>query len=144
VIAVSDSGTISNSTVWTFFQFEQDLASPSGDSNAFADFDTLGIDANALYIGTNIFDINGSFVNTNAFVVRKSSVTGSGPIVVTAFRHLMDGSSNGPYTPQGVDNVDPVATEGYFVGVDGHFFGKLDVRRVSNPGARRRSPATSR
>src|SRR5919197_4962305 len=134
LIAVSDTGTISNSTVWTFFQFEQDLASPSGDSNDFADFDTVGIDANALYIGTNIFDTNGLFVNTDAFVIRKSSVTGGGPIVVTAFRHLMDGSFNGPYTPQGVDNLDPAATEGYFVGVDGNFFGTLDVRRVSNPG----------
>jgi hypothetical protein len=134
LIAVSDNGTITNATVWTFFQFEQDLAGPTGDSNDFADFDTLGIDANALYIGTNIFTSAGAFVNTDAFVIRKSSITGGGPIVVTAFRHLMDGSLNGPYTPQGVDNLDPSATEGYFVGVDGHFFGKLDVRRVGTPG----------
>ena len=134
LIAVSDAGTITNSTVWTFFQFEQDLATPNGDSNDFADFDTLGIDANALYIGANIFTSGGSFVNTTGFVIRKSSVSGSGPIVVTTFRHLMDGSFNGPYTPQGVDNLDPSASEGYFVGVDGNLVGKLDVRRVSNPG----------
>src|SRR5205823_14876979 len=94
LLAVSDGSTITNTTVWTFFQFEQDLASPSGDTNDFADFDTLGIDANALYIGANIFDINGSFVNTTGFVIRKSSVTSAGPIVVTAFRHLLDGSFN--------------------------------------------------
>src|SRR5439155_4070313 len=35
---------------------------------------------------------------------------------------------------KGVDNLDPAATEGYFVGVDANFFGKLDVRRVGTPG----------
>jgi hypothetical protein len=38
------------------------------------------------------------------------------------------------YTPQGVDNFDPAATEGYFIGVDASAFGKLDLRRVSSPG----------
>jgi hypothetical protein len=107
LLAVSNGSTIDNSTVWSFFQFQQDLPSPTGDSNDFADFDTLGIDANALYMGANVFDGSGSFVNSTGFVIRKSSVTSGGPIVVTAFRHLLDGSSNGPYTPQGVDNVDP-------------------------------------
>ena len=134
LLAVSSGSTIDNSTVWTFFQFRQDLPSPTGDANDFADFDTLGIDANALYVGANVFDASNHFVNTTGFVIRKSSVTGGGPIVVTAFRHLLDGSDNGPYTPQGVDNLDPAATEGYFVGVDGAFFGILDVRRVGTPG----------
>ncbi len=126
LLAVSDSGTITNSTVWTFFHFP-------GDTGDFADYDTLGIDANALYIGVNIFDSQEKFVNSTAFVVRKSSILGAGPIVVTAFRDLI-GITGGPYSPQGVDNYDPSATEGYFIGVDGLTYGTLMLRRVSNPG----------
>ncbi len=132
LLAVSDSGTITNSTVWTYFQFRQDLVSPAGDTGDFADYDTLGVDANALYIGVNIFDSNETFVNSTAFVVRKSSILGAGPIVVTAFRDLI-GATGGPYSPQGVDNYDPTATEGYFIGVDALTYGTLMLRRVSNP-----------
>jgi hypothetical protein len=33
-----------------------------------------------------------------------------------------------------VDNYDPAATEGYFIGVDASYYGRLKLRRVSNPG----------
>jgi hypothetical protein len=139
MIAVSDSGVVTASTVWTFFQFQHDLVEPrnSSDNGKFADYPTLGIDAHALYIGVNIFATRGtgSFANTTGFVVRKSSLLGPGPIVATAFRKLVGGGTQGgPYTPQGVDNYDPNATEGYFIGVDAAFYGRLQVRRVSDPG----------
>ncbi|HSU57553.1 MAG TPA: Ig-like domain-containing protein [Candidatus Dormibacteraeota bacterium] len=131
MIAVSDSGIISQSTVWTFFQFP-------GDATNFADYPTLGIDANALYIGANIFSTSsGSFVNTTVYVVRKSALLSGGPIVVTSFSGLISGhgfSKSGPYTPQGVDNYSPTATEGYFIGVDSSSLSTLQLRRVSNPG----------
>jgi hypothetical protein len=63
-------------------------------------------------------------------------VLGAGPIVVTAFRGLIarvQGHNTGPYTPQGVDNYDPAATEGYVIGVDAGFFGRLQLRRISTP-----------
>jgi hypothetical protein len=132
MIAMSNSGTITGSTVWSFFQF-------SGDPTNFADYPTLGIDANALYIGANIFSTsNGSLVNTTAFVVRKSSLLGGGPIVVTSFTGLIATSGHppraaGPFTPQGVDNYDPASTEGYFIGVDISSTSTLQLRRVSNP-----------
>src|SRR6185436_13361325 len=108
---------------------------PAGDTNNFADYPTLGIDNNALYIGDNVFTPAGSFAGCSGFVVRKSSILGAGPIVVSAFRGLVpNASSDGPYTPQGVDNYDPAATEGYFIGVSSISFGKLMVRRVSDPG----------
>ena len=140
MIAVSDSGVITPSTVWTFYQFQHDLVTPTSntDNGKFADYPTLGIDANALYIGVNLFGTRGqgSFANTTAFVVRKSSLLNGGPLVATAFRALVSNSPNqgGPYTPQGVDNYDPNATEGYFIGVDASFYGKLKLRRVSDPG----------
>src|SRR5438445_188176 len=102
LLAVSNAasaGVITASTVWAYFFFEHDTVSPPGDTGDFADFPTLGVDANALYVGVNVFAPSGSFVNSTGFVVRKSSVLGAGPIVVTAFRSLLDASSNGPYTP---------------------------------------------
>jgi hypothetical protein len=146
LLAVSDGSTISPSTVWTFFYFGHDQVSPVGDSGKFADYPTLGIDANALYIGINVFGTRGvgSFSGTTGFVVRKSSILSSGPIVVTAFRNLVVKSQGilvGLYTPQGVDNYDPAATEGYFVGVDPSYSGRIHLRRITNPGGD--SPAIS-
>src|SRR5439155_4388309 len=135
----------------TFFYFRHDLAAPAGDTGEFADYPTLGIDAHALYIGVNVFATRGqgSFDNTTAFVVRKSSlfVTNNAPtnLVVTAFRGLVpNGQTGGPYTPQGVDNYDPNATEGYIIGVTAtHVFfilNKLTLLRISDPGG---TPALS-
>jgi hypothetical protein len=139
LLAVSDGSVVTSSNSWTLYAFQQDLVSPTGDSGSFADYPTLGIDANALYIGVNIFGTRGlgSFSGTTVFVVRKSSLTSGGPIVVTALRNLIgkaQGKQTGPYTPQGVDNYDPAATEGYVIGVDAGVYGKLQLRRISNPG----------
>lgn len=138
MIAVSDAasqGVISASTVWTYYQFQQDTVLPAGDVGAFADYPTLGVDARALYIGCNMFDPNLGFTGTTAFVVRKSSIMSGGPVVVTAFRNLIDPlTGQGPYTPQGVDNYDAAANEGYFIGVDNATFGTLMLRRVTDPG----------
>lgn len=137
LLAVSDSATINTATVWTFYQFQHNQVSPSGDNGCFADFPTLGIDANALYIGVNQF-CNRSFSNTTAFVVRKSSILSGGQIVVSAFRNLVDMSGstlrNGIFTPQGVDNYAANSTEGYFIGTDANSLGRLVLRRVTNPG----------
>jgi hypothetical protein len=130
LIAVSDAasaGIISNSTTWTFFQF-------LGEANTFLDYPSLGVDANALYIGGNMFSLAGNFLKTNAYVVRKSSILGAGPIVVTTFSGIASGTGAGPFAPRGVDNFAPSATVGYFIGVDNASFGALSMRRVSNPG----------
>jgi hypothetical protein len=142
LLAVSDNGTITATTVWTFFQFQQELAPPSGDSTCLSDYPTLGIDANALYVGVNQFCGAGlTFNGTAAFVIRKNSVLSAGPIVVTAFRNLTGTpGGSGLYTPQGVDNYDPAATEGYFVGVDNASFGLLVIRKITDPGG---TPALS-
>src|SRR5439155_23854853 len=74
------------------------------------------------------------------FVLRKSSLL-SGSLVFTAFRGLIPhGNAGGSYTPQGVDNFDPAATEGYFIGVNSRFYGQLSLYRISNPGG---TPAIS-
>ena len=82
-----------------------------------------------------MFSSAGAYLWTSAFVIRKSSVTGGGPIVVTGFTNLTGGTSGaGPYAPMGVDNDNACATEGYFIGTDNAVYGLLQVRRVSTPG----------
>ncbi len=133
LIAVSSGSTITGTSSFTFFNFQHNLVSPAGDGGKFADYPTLGVDVNALYIGVNNF-LGNNFSSCTGFVVRKSSILGPGPIAATAFRNICTGSIAGPYTPQGVDNDDPDATEGYFIGVDALVFNQLDIRRISNPG----------
>ncbi|HQR11983.1 MAG TPA: hypothetical protein PLW68_11710 [Casimicrobiaceae bacterium] len=133
LIAVSDAasaGIITGSTVWTFYFF-------TATAGQFADYCTMGIDVNALYIGCNMFSIStGSYTGTDGYVVRKSSVLSGGPIAVTAFPGLVPSPAGaGPFTPQGVDNYDPAATEGYFIGVDNAAFSLLSIIRISNPGS---------
>lgn len=139
LIAVSDAasnGVISGSTVWTFYFVQQNTVG-GGDSGEFLDYPSLGIDNNALYVGGNMFDAaSGAFNGCSAFVIRKSSVLSGGPVVTTAFRGLIPdpNTTDGMLSPRGVDNFDPAATEGYFIGVSNAAFGRLIMRRISDPG----------
>jgi hypothetical protein len=135
LIAVSSGSTITVSSSFTLYQFQHDTVgpTPNPDTGGFADYDTLGVDAAALYIGVNEFV--GSSFNATGYVVNKAALMSGGPLVVTAFRQLLDPSTfSGPSTPQGVSNDDPSATEGYFIGDDGQFLSQLAVRRVIDPG----------
>ncbi|HUR22414.1 MAG TPA: Calx-beta domain-containing protein [Acidimicrobiales bacterium] len=137
LFAVSSGPVLTTSTAFNFFSFPQNVVGPAGDTGFFADYPSLGVDANALYIGVNQFNgKTGPFVGTSAFVVRKSSILGTGPIVATAFRNLTGTPGGpGPAAPQGVDNLwDPSATTGYFIGVNNEDFDTLVLRRVSDPG----------
>jgi hypothetical protein len=134
LIAVSSGSRITSASSFTFFDIPSDSTAPTRTATDFADYDTLGIDANALYIGTNVFAGTGAFKGTDGYVVRKSSVLGAGPAAVTVFRNLAVGTGEGPFTPQGVDNPDPTSTEGSFVGVSNALFGELVLRRVADPG----------
>src|SRR5438552_5270938 len=142
LIAVSDAasaGVITANTVWSFYFIPQNTVG-GANTGQFLDYPSLGVDNNALYIGGNMFGaVSGSFAGTSAFVVRKSSILNGGPIVVTAFRGLISGG-DGPDSPRGVDNYDPAATEGYIIGPSDSTFGRLVMRRISNPGG---TPAIS-
>jgi len=118
LIAVSSTPILSASTVWTLFQFQHDLVgtTPNSDTGGFVDFPQIGIDSNAIYIGVNVFSAAGAYVGTTGFVVRKSSVLGAGPIVITPFRGLAAAGA-GPESPVGVDNLDASATALHGLGV---------------------------
>jgi hypothetical protein len=133
MLAVSSGSTITNQASFTFYQFTQDQVAPVGNAGQLADYPKAGVDANAITIGANMFGAN--FAGTSAWVIRKTSVLSGGPIVVTALRGLVPtAGSAGPFAPSGVDNDDPAATVSYIVGVDNSVFGRLVLRKISNPG----------
>ncbi len=126
LLAVSDTSTITPSTVWKFFYVTPDATN-------FCDYPSLGIDTNALYFGCNMFTPAGAYTGATAYVVQKASVLGAGPIVSTKFS--VGTASSGLYTPRGVDNLDAGATAGYFVGVDAGVYSRINFHRVNNPGS---------
>src|SRR5439155_5856165 len=112
LLAVSSESTISGTGSFTFFQFQHDLVgnTPNADTGGFADYDSLGVDANAAYVGVNVFNAAGSaFLGTTGYVVRKSSVLSGGPMVETAFRQMATAVGAGQFAPVGVTNDDPSA-----------------------------------
>ena len=138
LIAVSSGPHISNSSSFTFYAFEHDLvgATPNTDTGGFLDYPTLGVDANALYIGGDVINAAGSaWIGATVFVVNKANIL-AGALTVTPFRQIgsAGGTGAGMWAPQGVDNDDPNATEGYFVGADNATYSTLVMRRVTNPG----------
>jgi subtilisin-like proprotein convertase family protein len=140
LIAVSSGPTITGTSSFTFFSFQHDFGTGTGDPDhgGFCDYPSLGVDANALYIGGNIFDAAGSWVGTSAYVVQKAGLLlppAQATCHVTAFRDIALGFGAGPSSPRGVSNDDPNATEGYFIGSDNQSFGLLTIRRVTNPGS---------
>jgi hypothetical protein len=138
LIAVSNSSTVTATSSFTFYQFTQDaVGTPGGDAGGLFDYPSLGVDNNALYIGGNMFV--GGFVGPTVFVVRKSTLL-TGTLNVTAFRNLDGAGGDGPLAPQGVDNDDASATEGYFIGSSLTTLGRLVMRRITTPGA---TPAIS-
>jgi hypothetical protein len=89
-----------------------------------------------LYVSGNIFTDDGAaLIGTSVYIIRKSDLLAN-TLTVTPFRQIgaANGTGAGPWTPQGVHNDDPSATEGYFVGVDNLSFSLINIRRVTNPG----------
>ncbi len=138
LVAVSDDAAIRTTSSFTFYSFVQNLPPPQTSATYWADYPSLGIDNNALYVGANVFE-GPSAIQSDCFVVRKSSLL-AGSLVVTAFRRVASYDAGevqvqGPESPQGVDNDDPTANAGYFIGIDNTQLGSLVLRRVDNPGA---------
>jgi len=129
LVAVSSSSTISNSSSFTLFHFNQNDADPDPVAR-FADYDQLGVDASAIYVGVNDFSSNGGFTGSTAFVIDKADLLAN-TLTVTGF-DLVSGN-HGPDSPQPAQDMDPNVPAGYLVGVDVSSFGRLDVVRISDP-----------
>ncbi len=130
-LAVSDNGTINGSTVWRFFGFAQNIG---GGASGFADYCTLGVDANGVYMGSNRFTSSvGGFANCDVFAVNKANLLLAVPVLtVTPFRDVINtGTGQGMFTPWPCTNDDPAATTCLVVGVDNAVFSLLSWRRIS-------------
>ncbi len=137
MIAVQTTpGTITATTSFTFYQFNQNSGGNGNDASNVCDSPKLGVDGSALYIGCNMFNNSGTFTRVTVYVVRKSSlIPAPGTLVVTAFRDIANGTAGpGPFDPLGVDDDEAAPTVGYFIGVDVANLGQLQLRRVTDPG----------
>ncbi len=140
VIAFSDTATITASTVWQMTFFTDTVVNGSGHP-CLSDYETLGIDANALYIGANEFcgttTQTMSYFGSTLYVLAKPNLL-AGAGIIAGFV-----STSTYVTPQGVDNYDASPAFGYFVSVDRLMFGRLLLTRVSDPASASPSVTTN-
>lgn len=122
MFGISDTGRLSRTTRWTFHQFQFDEAEPAGAPGCSADFPYWGEDALALYILTAAFRCpDGARGGGALFVIRKDSLFGSGPIVVSTFRN--------PQLEGAAPADDPESGGG-----TGYFVSERNLCRVVNAG----------
>jgi hypothetical protein len=160
-LAVSDynsqsPGTITVDTVWTYYVFDgAELGgTPSTPSpTKTVDYQKLGVDANAVYLGNNLYDqFDFNYESSAITVINKASVLSGGPATYTIFNNLtnpgafMEGLAQ-PFGPSAIqcannydigDNATPF---GWLADTDGSdfFTGNpplplIYVYRIDNPG----------
>ena len=127
LIAWSSAEDLSNPlTTWTMTAWVPE-------TTTFADYETLAVDANGVYTGTNKFSTT-AFVNCNMYALPKATLLAGSPAVANLGTTLPSASGAGMYTPQPCTNDDPAATTAIYVGVDNATFGTLFARRVTFTG----------
>jgi len=139
LLAVS-SGPDLATAGWTQYAVPATGNTAAQDQKCFADYDTPGIDQNAIYIGANMFGggqapcSGGNYEHSNLYVINKSG-TLSGTAAVTAFYNVVTGTV-GIETIQGVDSFDALPT-GYAVAVNESANPRtsLDLWHINNPGS---------
>lgn len=129
-IAVSKGSEITSSSYFDIYYFN--VSGTGGSSRDFFDYPTLGIDKVSLYIGGNMFANQRSYSGSTMWVVDKNSLL-NGSVTITSFPNNISGTDM--YTPQGVQNDDPNATVGYFIGASQTLYSKLVIRSVSYSGS---------
>jgi hypothetical protein len=136
LLAVSSGPDLSTAT-WTQFAIPTTGSTVAQDSGCFADYDTPGIDQNAIYVGENMFGgvspCTANYLHANLYVVQKSSALTS-TLHVTTFYNVVAGTF-GIETIQGVDSVDSLST-GYAVAVKDNEIppAHLNLWQINNPG----------
>ncbi|HSY19883.1 MAG TPA: hypothetical protein VK815_16185 [Candidatus Acidoferrales bacterium] len=104
-------------------------------NSGFADYDTLGVDSQALYVGVNDFDVTGTiFTGVSFFSIPKTNLLATTPTLanMTKFENL-DANTYG-FTLQGVCNPAPGAGHGVMIAIDNVTLKRFDRTTVSNPG----------
>lgn len=107
------------------------FTAPSG----FADYPTLSLDANALYIGTNNFTSDvGSFTGVSLVSIPKSDILLGTPTVANRAVTTDANGTNRGFTLQGVLDFGP-STQGTVIARSNTDNTTLRVTKVNNPGA---------
>lgn len=104
-------------------------------NTGFADYDTLSLDANGVYIGTNNFNSGGSFTGVSLFSVPKADLTAATPTLanMTAFNDLS--ASTYGFTLQGALNFGSSVGHGVMVAVNDNFpNSRLNRFNINGPG----------
>ena len=141
LFAVSDAasdGTITGGTVWTFF-FITIATHAAGDLQHLPRRlpDARRRRQRAVHRHQQLLRFAGqTFNSTDGYVVRKSSILGAGPIVVTVFRGLVaNAAAVGPVHARRASTTSTrPSTEGYFIGVDNATFGTAADAPRREPG----------
>ena len=107
-VLVARSDTSDPTGVWKAASFTGNASNPKnpGNSSGFADFPTLGMDANGVYVGTNNFTSgSGAFSGASLFSIPKSDLTASTPTVthITGFENLAPAITRGATFQAAID-----------------------------------------
>lgn len=136
LFAVSSGATIASTASFTFFRVQlSSFPAGNADIGKFLDYPTLGVDKNSLYLGANIFTGAGAYSHSSLYVVNKADMI-AGTLTITPFSAAGNGTAGKDIiTPQGVNNDDPSATEGYFAGESISVYNRLVMKRITYSGS---------
>ncbi len=127
---------------WNGVAFDPDPA-----TSLFADFPTLGIDANGVYLAANLFAIGGaSAVGKTAVAIPKAGLLEPVPSIDGRTSFGMLSVATGVLTLQPVVSFAPTATEAHLLGqgpVITRTLRDTTIRNVNNPGSATLNPTTS-
>jgi hypothetical protein len=103
-------------------------------SGRFNDYPTLGVDANAVYIGTNDFNAAGNaFIGVTFTSIPKSSLLASTP-TTSGMATFSQGNAAMGFTPQGVTNDGTGYTGTKIVAISATNFNQMQITPVNNTG----------
>jgi Secretion system C-terminal sorting domain len=126
ILAVSKGSNIKDTSSFMFYEFPYDIIPGLGPlAKGFFDYPTLGVDANSLLIGGNVFDDVG-YAGSISYVIDKKALL-NGTLRIAAFA---GGAANILFTPQGVQNDNADERFSYFACGDNLEYSLLHILRV--------------
>lgn len=130
-VLLAVSRTADPTGIWDKYVFPAGLP-PSEGTTYFSDYETLGVDANGLYVGVRYFrDDNTSF--SRIYATRKATLVAPSPTLDTVYS--TDNITDIWSTPQPPHNEDPVPAGGlaWFVGASTNAWANVNYRTLTWP-----------
>ncbi len=98
------------------------------------DYDTLGVDANAVYLGANVFSGGGSYLGDSFFCIPKADLVSNTPSLANMTRFNSLKSSTYGFTLQPVSNPFSTSGHGVIIAIDNSASLFVNRTTVNNPG----------